>query len=348
MILADKNLLLKKQIRKIALKKLSLILLFQVLTLIGCKQETLLTGPVMGTSWSVRLIDANKDSLQNEIQNELDRIENIFSTWQKDSEINQINRNVSLASIEISHDFYVVMNVALQIAEASDGAFDPTLGDLIEASGFGVNEKPDTSPETIIRLKKHTGWQKVKTYTKDGKYYLQKADPLLKLNLNAVDQGYGSDSLYLLLKKKNIHQFLIDVGGEIRTSGLNKKEELWKVGIEKPENDKKEIYKVIKLSDMAVATSGGYREFKKIGNETNIHILNPATGKSVKNNLLSVTIINPNCTYADGLATAVMVLGKEKGLKFLEKFQYTDAFLLYLEDGKIKEQTTSGMKNYLE
>jgi len=314
--------------------------------LLGCGQEKILKGETMGTTWTVRVVATDDKNLQSAIETELKRINRIFSNWDPQSDVNRFNRHNSQKPFEINRDFYVVMNVSLQVARDSKGAFDPTLSDLIDTSGFGTKDTFDRSPEAVKKASMHTGWQKLQTLEQSGKYYLAKSDPEIRLNLSAVAKGYGVDALYLLLKLRKIDNFLVEIGGEVRTSGLNKDKQPWKVGIESP--DSEGIYKVVALSDMAIATSGGYRNFISGGNEKFIHILDPQTGLSLNTDIESVSIIMPNCTYADALATAVSVLGTQKGPALLQHYKYSDLLILYRKDNTLQEIATPGMKHYLK
>ena len=317
---------------------------FFALLLLQCKSEVKLNGFAMGTTWSVRAVtDIDSATLEDSVKKEIERVEDIFSNWREQSELSRFNKHQSTTPFAVSRDFYIVMNVALQVARDSNGAFDPAISELIEQAGFGVS-KGSTKAVAANR----NSWKKISVTESSGKYYLQKSDPAITLNLSAVAKGYAVDAVYLILKLKKIDNFLVEIGGEVRSAGLSRSEKPWRVGIEEPDPDAHKIHSVLEISEMSVATSGGYRNFKKDKNKTSIHILDPHSGQSVQNDILSVSIISPNCTYADALATAVMVMGKEKGLQMLKNYRDTDALILYREGDSVKELSSAGMKNYLE
>lgn len=324
-------------------------LLLLLLLLGGCRPEAiLLQGSSMGTTWTVRAVtDTDSAQLKNSVQDELDRVENLFSNWIPESAVSRFNNHHSTKPFPVNRDFFVVMNVALQIARETGGAYDPGMADIIRIWGFEKDTRlnPPSKNEITAALR-HTGFEKVNVIQNGQDYFLVKKDTKLKLNLSGSAKGYAVDAVYLLLKTKGIDNFLVEAGGEVRTSGKNNDRD-WVIGIEKPDTEKRSVHKKIRLNDMAIATSGNYRNFLESGGKSYSHLIDPKTGKPSENGILSVTIISPNCTYADTLATAVYIMGEEAGLRYIENKQMTEALIIFLKNGEVQEKRTSGFNDYI-
>lgn len=302
-------------------------------------RDATLAGETMGTTWSVRIADTAPDRqklrrLQADISTALEELNRQMSTWREDSEISQFNRAGANAPMAISPDFQQVIRHALEIAEATEGAFDPTIGALVNLWGFGPDgrhEAPDSAQ--IVAAQAHTGWRHL-TLRRDGK--LSKKIPQLHLDLSAIAKGYSVDKIAVLVADAGFRNYLVDIGGETHAVGLNARREPWRIGIQQPDAAD-EIYRAVHVADRpALATSGDYRNRYRDENGTFIaHIIDPRTAKPVAHNAASVTVLAPDCVTADALATTLFVLGPEKGLGLLQKqFPAVDAlFILQTDEG---------------
>lgn len=306
-------------------------------------RDATLSGTTMGTTWSVRIADTAPDRqllrrLDADIKATLDELSRQMSPWREDSEITAFNQAGANQPITISEDFQEVMRQALFIAELTGGAFDPTVGALVNLWGFGPDGRQAAAPnaEQIAAARAHTGWQHL-TLHRNGK--LSKKIPELRLDLNAIAKGYGVDKITQLVRDAGFHHFLVDIGGETRVVGLNARREPWRMGVLHP-NVPNKTYRVVHMTDRpALATSGDYRNHYRDESGKDIaHIVDPRTAAPVQHNTASVTILAPDCMTADALATALFVLGHDEGLPLLKKhFPEADAlFILRTEDNGLQ------------
>ena len=260
-----------------------------------------------------------------------------MSVFDLTSEISEINKAEANQWIELSEDMQFLLKNSHKIYQMSNGAFDPTTGKLIDLWGFGTTGKIKKIPneEDIANMLKTTGFDKIQ-FNKDYSQ-LKKQDKDIMINLSAIAKGYGVDRLAKLLKSLEYTDFIIEVGGEVVASG-NKSKEIkgWNVGVVKPSETTNENAFIVTLKDYAVATSGDYRNFFYIGEEKYSHTIDPKTGYPAKNNLLSVTVFHESCMIADGLATAIMSMGEEKGLNFANNNKLAVIMFVKTEDNQIK------------
>jgi len=233
------------------------------------------------------------------------------------------------------------------VSAEANGSFDITIAPIANIWGFGTFEKPDSVDSHLIdSLKTLVDYRKVKM--EDGK--IIKENPAMQLNFNAVAQGYSVDVLGKFFEEKGIHQYIIDVGGEILTGDKKPNGDLWKVGIEIPEEDSENRFynRVVVLQDEAVATSGNYRKFYVIDGVKYAHSLDPKTGYPVQHSLLSSTVIAPTAGEADAYATAFMVMGVEKTLEFVKNHPQIKVYLMFDEKGEVKIAMSDNFKAYLK
>ncbi len=278
--------------------------------------------------------DARKEGLSaNALQPEIDSLLAAFdlcaSLWNDSSEICRVNRN---EDIELSEAFCDMLAKSQQVSELTGGVFDVTVGPLVQAYGFTPGGGPSRLPgdEELIEILQYVGWQKVRI--EDSR--LVKDHPLLRLDFNAIAQGYCSDMVSEYLESKGIATYLVDIGGEIRARGLKPDGSSWVVGIEKPAPDslaQQNILQKLALTDNSIVTSGNYRKYFEAGGQRYSHTINPQTGRPVQHNLLSATILCKDCWEADALATACMVWGTDSSRAFLQKHPEYEAYLIYTE-----------------
>lgn len=282
------------------------------------------SGFIFGTIYNITY--QNDKNLKKEIEDELHKVDNSLSPFNKQSIISKINRNENVIADEM---FTNVFTLAEQISSETDGAFDITVAPLVNAWGFGFENKINPTKETIDSLKQLIGYQRVSLI--DGK--IKKEDPRIMLDCSAIAKGYASDVIADFLRSKGINNFMVEIGGEIVTSGINDKRLPWKIGVTKPIDDSlnthQEIQTVLNVTNKAMATSGNYRNFYYKNGKKYAHTIDPRTGYPVQHSILSATVLANNCATADAYATAFMVMGIDKAKKVLANHNEIMAYFIY-------------------
>lgn len=310
-----------------------IILLFLTLAccVSGCNAENqvLLSGKTMGTTWRIVIASDDKqipDNLKAQITARLDEINWSMSLFNEESELSHFNESVD--KICVSDDFISVYQVARNLYRLTDGAWDGTIGPLVNLWGFGNIQGKFTVPskKMIQQRLKDTGFNKIKLI--EGQCLLKdKAEVIL--DLGSVAKGYGVDAVAGLLRKQGINNFLVEIGGEVYASG-RKSGKKWRVGIKTPEfvlmSDK--IFNAVEIENMAIATSGDYRNFREADGRLYSHIIHPVTGMPVRNQVASVSVLADNTAFADGLATALMVMGATEGLKLVNTLTGVECLII--------------------
>ena len=327
----------------------SLAAIFAAMMLVsGCSpnpKHPLLLGRTMGTTFSVRIAHFSlnleqKRQILGEIQGVLDEINRQMSVWDENSEISRFNKAPNGEFIEISLDFQAVVRRALEIAAATGGAFDPTVGPLVNLWGFGPQNGPQRdkpTAEQLAAVRASIGWQNIEIIA-DGR--LGKRIPGLQLDLGAIAKGYAVDRVANLLLERGFSDFLVEIGGETRAFGQNPEYQAWKIGILRPDGTQNIQKTVFLTNGRAIATSGDYRNFYRAeSGEIETHIMDPRTGEPVRHKTASVSVLADDCMTADALATALFVLGPDEGLPLLAaKFPGVGAlFILRGDDGSLRE-----------
>ena len=298
-------------------------------------------GGVFGTFYHITY--QSSQSLQEGIDATLEQVDMSLSPFNKKSVITAINNNISMETNEMFAD---VFQLAQQVSEASDGAFDITVAPLVNLWGFGFKNMDNVNQEKVDSLLPYVGYQKVKLV--DGK--IHKDCPETMLDCSAIAKGYGVDAVGKYLEKQGVKNYMVEIGGEVRVRGTNPKGELWRVGINKPNDDpnniSNEIEEVLQITQMSMATSGNYRNFYEKDGKKYAHTIDPRTGYPVQHSILSSTVLATYCATADAYATAFMVLGLEGAKKVLEKHTNLMAFFIYSdENGEMKEWFTESLRN---
>jgi FAD:protein FMN transferase len=286
-----------------------------------------LGGFTQGTSYQVIFGSNEFISVNFEIDSILQEMTQSLSVYDSASLISRFNANHP----NVVPDKYLtdVVKESIKIMELTDGAFDITAAPLIDFWGFGKTGygKKDTSK--LVKIRRNVGHKKI--WLENGKLY--KANPEIKINLNAIAQGYTVDILADFLERNNIQNYLVEIGGEIRTRGMNQEGEKWKVGIDRPRQDNpdgiKDIQTIIELGNWSVSTSGNYRKFYIENGNKYTHTINPKTGYPAKNDMLSATIVAKDCATADAIATACMVLGLEKSKSLVQGLKDVEGYFIY-------------------
>ena len=312
-------------------------------------------GRTMGTFYGVQVVGspASKkeiDEVRREVHLLLGKINSWMSTFDPTSEISRFNVWRQAEPFEVSRNFAQVTGFALDIAEKSGGAFDPTVAPLVDLWGFGKKERDETVPaaEDIAQARERTGFRRLSVVSDNS---LKKDSAGVELDLSAIAKGYGVDRVADLLIQRGYTRLLVDIGGEIVVKGTSARDVPWRISVEAPKLDAglgRDHYKVLSLDNSAVATSGDYRNYFKRKGKAYSHILDPRTGWPVSNSVASVTVIAPNCMTADALATALTVLGPEEGMELLKEYRGTEAMLIVRnEDGTFSDVMSPGFKRYL-
>ncbi len=312
---------------------------------VGCdsKREHTLTGRTMGTTYTVKVVTGYFGSvagLQEKFDRRLDEINRSISPYLKDSEISRFNRFQQVGEeFPISADFLRVMKTAARLYALSGGAWDGTVGPLVDVWGFGRGGSPGRVPpaETIAALLRDVGFDKIEIRASGA---LVKRHAAVSLDLSSVGQGYGVDQLVELVRAAGFTDYLVEIGGEIYAAGARPDGRPWRVGISRPAAGARpdDIYKVVSLKDQAFSTSGDYRQFFVQDGIRYSHHIDPATGYPVRNGVVSVSILADNCTFADGLGTAVLVSGVEKGLALIDRLEGVEGLLVVeAADGSLQD-----------
>jgi len=271
----------------------------------------------MGTWYSVQLaaLPAGLDSprLRANIEAELDRVNAWMSTYRRDSEISRFNRHESADWFPVSAETVHVVETARRVSVMTDGAFDVTVGPLVNLWSFGPETRePRVPPEAeIARRRARVGYRRIEI--RDEPPALRKTRPDLTLDLSAIAKGFGVDQVAEALEKSGVSDYLVEIGGEVRARGVKSDGTAWRIGVEKPLPGRRELERVLEIRDRAVATSGDYRNFFEVDGKRYGHTIDPRTGRPVEHELGAVTVVEQTCMRADALATALMVLGPEKG-----------------------------------
>ena len=305
-----------------------------------------LQGATMGTRYAVTYVD-DDDSQRAAIYAEIDtlfvEIDNELSNWNSQSWVSQWNRNESLDTIAAPAHAAAVLQVALQIAEQSDGALDPTIAPLIELWGFGASKEwigPPLEFE-IEQALERCGYTELKFDA--AQRLLGKQVPELQLNLSAVAKGYAVDQVAAVLAGQGIEDYLINIGGEVRASGLRPDGRAWAVRLTLPGMETTEAGSSVVLRNASIATSGFSQRFFVWKGQRYAHLIDPRNGQPVSNALRSVSVRAEDCAVADGWATACCVLGLEAGMALIESLDDVDAvFYLENEAGQFVERVSSG------
>ncbi len=328
--------------------KARLVLGFLILFgLIGCSRspkEITLLGKTMGTTYSIKIVSEVKIDekiIQHDIDSILVNINSQMSTYIPGSEINQFNEYQGTAPFLVSKEFYQVVDRAFHWTHLTNGAFDITIMPLSTAWGFGPKRVSSSPSDLDIKSAlRSSGYEQLILHLSG----FQKLNPNVQLDVNAIAKGFGVDVIASYLNRVNISNYMIEIGGEVYCSGINRKGEIWNIGIQSPNNVNQGFLGIVNLDNQAIATSGGYRNFYMLGEKMISHVIDPRSGETVTD-VSSVSVIGENCMDADALATALMVMGEEDGIKLIESLNGTEALMVIRnDDGSLEEFMSSGFK----
>ena len=305
-------------------------------------------GSKFGTTYRV-LVNADQippENLESLIEERLELIDISMSTYRIDSEISRFNQLSKGEKLIVSDDFSRVFNIAKKVWEVSDKSFNPAIAPLVNLWGFGPDLINDRIPshEKISEILPSTKFSNATLITEKGNELLLKLDEI-SLDFSGVAKGYAADVIADLLELNALPDYLVEIGGEMRVSGTNAKGTPWRIAIESP-SELKQIETIISGVNAGIATSGDYRNYFETENRRYSHTLDPRSGYPVKHSLASVTVIAPTCAEADALATAIMVLGREEGLRIAEELKLA-IFLVNRIDNEYRTEYSNQFEQFL-
>jgi thiamine biosynthesis lipoprotein len=304
-------------------------------------------GFTQGTTYRITYQQPTEYDLKGKIDSLLRVFDLSLSTYEPASIISAINRNED--SVRTDSMFRTVFRESARVYQLSGGAFDITLGPVIDAWGFGAGERVEVDSAMVDSLLQYVGMDKVRLVGDQ----VWKSDPGVRLNVNAIAQGYSVDVVSRFLEDLGCVNYMVEIGGEIRTRGQNPKGSFWRIGVDRPEYGNMipgdQLQVIISMHDRSLATSGNYRKFYEKDGVRITHSIDPVTGYPKVSRLLSATVMTSECITADALATACMVLGLEKAQEFILGLKDTDAYFIYGDNlGAYQIWYTEGLKKYIE
>ena len=305
-----------------------------------------LTGYTFGTYYDIKFFSESKNFDESDLNSIFQEFNSSLSTYISSSIISKINSNDEYFVDDLFIDVY---NKSKGIYELTGGYFDPTIGLLLEYYGFGPPNNFDFKKYSFSEIFSSVGFDK----TRLSSDIIIKDNKLTKLDFNAIAKGYAVDIIASAMDKKNIDNYLIDIGGEIRSKGINiNKNEFWKVAINNPDlNSEDKYYKILNLNNLSIATSGNYRNYKidSITKKKYVHVINPINGKSEQGNILSVSVLSNSCFKADAYATAMMLGDIDYAIDLTNRVGEIESFIIYVDSNNdINDYSSDGfMKNII-
>lgn len=311
--------------------------------------ELHMSGHTMGTTYSVKYRPVHDTpslkAMHTEVDALLAEINHTMSTYDSESELSRFNRLRSTDWVSASASLRDVLKAAMEIGAQSEGAFDITVGPLVNLWGFGPEIHPDRIPHEadIAAARIHSGLDKFTL--SNHQPAIRKHHPDVFLDLSGIAKGYGVDRVAELLSTHGIDHYMVEIGGEIRVRGHKEHETPWRIAIEKPLSGERSVHTMLALSDIALATSGNYRNFFEIDGRRFSHTIDPTTGWPIDHHLVSVTVLADTSMRADAWATAFQVLGPERGMAIAERLHLPVLFVIE-HDGRFEERVCCGFQRY--
>lgn len=311
------------------------------------------SGSSMGTTWNVKLAGPNlgPDAMRRAgkaIADSLDDVVQRMSTWESESELSRFNAWQSTGPFSITAPVAEVLSVAQEVSRKSQGAFDVTVGPLVEAWGFG-SRGPVSSPpsdQAVAELLERVGYRQLDLDVEGG--HVAKQHPLAEIDVSALAKGYAVDRVAEALEALGHKDYLIEVGGELRARGHKTGGEPWRVAIEEPSEGVRRIHRTLVLGDSGMATSGDYRNYYERDGKRLSHTLDPRTGRPVAHSLASVTVIHPETIWADAWATALGVLGPAEGYAVAKREGLAAHFILRTAEGGFEDRSTPSFEALMD
>jgi thiamine biosynthesis lipoprotein len=302
-------------------------------------------GDTQGTTYHIKVVDLpatlSAETVRTAIEAELDDITRHLSTYEPDTELSRFNRSRDTGWVPASTGLVQVLSEARQISELSHGAYDVTMGPLVNLWGFG----PEDTGERIPSEAEIAAAQTLIGYThlsiRPSPPAIRKDIPDLTIDVASIAQGYTVDRVAERLDSLGIANYLVEIGGELRGKGLNQLGGHWRIGIERPTPGERSVYTIIRIADVGVSTSGDYRDYFERDGHRYSHTINPQTGRPVSHRLASVTVVSEDTMRADALSTALMVLGPEEGYHLAEQAAIAAYFIIKSDGGFTDRETTA-------
>jgi len=297
----------------------------------------------MGTTYTIKLnvVDTKIDRarISTDVNQRLDKINAQMSTYMETSRLSIFNKSNTQDWEEIPADLYKVIEEALRINQLSYRAFDITIGPVVNLWGFGPKAQLEIVPDesTIREVLDSVGSEHI--HLRKEPYAIKKDKPDLYIDLSAIAKGYAVDVIADYLDELSLNNYMVEIGGEIKTKGINPDNKIWHIGIEKPLDDQRSVQTVIILNNTAMATSGDYRNYFEENGIRYSHTIDPSTGKPITHKLASVTVLHPSAMTADALATALLVLGPERGSELAHSENLASLFIVRDKDNFIEIMT---------
>lgn len=322
-----------------------LFCLLLLLLVAGCTRETIpsqLVGASMGTTWHVSYIAPNPgpspEQLQRGIEEQLERVNSSMSTYRSDSEISRFNALNTQNWFNVSDEFFHVLTTALAVGDKSEGAYDVTVAPLVNLWGFGPDGMRDKPPSAsaIAEMRARVGHHNLRLDS-DKPGVMKLAE--LSLDFSSLAKGYAVDRVAQWLQQQGVVRYVVEVGGEMRLSGLSGRGDPWRIAIEKPDSSGRSVAVTLNLTDVAVATSGDYRNYFESNGRHYSHIIDPRTGYPVAHDLVSVTVVHASCMIADAWATALTVLGPERAMAVAQEQGLAVYFIRRVNDSYVHSHT---------
>lgn len=308
------------------------------------------SGPTMGSRYTVRVsrlpAGVTVTTLQTGVTVLLADINRRMSTYDPDSELSRFNRQTGTDWVAVSPELVFVVKEAQRVSELTDGAFDVTIGPVVNLWGFGPDPRADRIPseEAIRQAQTRVGYQRL--HTRDAPPALRKVQGDLYVDLSGIVPGYAADRVATYLEGQGIQDYLVDLSGEFRLKGQSPQQRPWRIAIEQPQPGERQIERILELSDTGLSTSGNYRNFFEQDGQRYGHVMDPKTGRPIRQELMSVTVIAASAAFADALATGLLVLGPERGLALAESRQWAVIFVRRGADGRRREESSHAFARY--
>lgn len=315
-----------------------LVAFASLLILAGCEkpaEQVHLSGPTMGTTYNIKYIVQpdipSAEAIQTEVDRLLEEVNDQMSTYRKDSELSRFNQYQGSEPFTVSEQTATVVKEAIRLNQLTEGALDVTVGPLVNLWGFGPEARPEVVPSDaeLAERKAKTGIHHLSVQGNQ----LIKTLPNLYVDLSTIAKGWGVDVVADYIQSQGIHNYMVEVGGEIRLKGVNREGIPWRIAVEKPSVEERAIQEIIEPGDMAIATSGDYRNYFERDGVRYSHIIDPTTGKPIANKVVSVTVLDKSSMTADGLATGLMVLGDVKGMEVANQNNIPVLMIVKTDDG---------------
>ncbi|MFO7989144.1 MAG: FAD:protein FMN transferase [Desulfotignum sp.] len=314
-------------------------------------REYTIQGRTMGTFYTVKLVSSRQQSMelwQKQINTRLEQVNAGLSMYDPNSDLSRFNRTEPGRLFRLSRDFARVMDTARTVFTLTDGAWDGTIKPLVDLWGFGTRESFDTLPDpgAIAEALALTGFQHLVFENN----HVKKTKPGITLDLGSIAKGYGVDAVAGVLTRAGIDDFLVEIGGELFGSGMNRHKKPWSVGITHPLKTGADagLYKVVNLENRAIATSGDYRNYFEFQGKIYSHIIDPRTGYPVDNLVVSASVIADTCTFADAMATALMVMNPEGSLALVDSLENVECLIIQKTPAGFTEFASRGFHAFVQ